>query len=91
MVRSIINIFSNNLLIGTPFSLIIIRSNLVSSSSRGLVSIELSYIGFYFELYVLKLPINIVFSIIILFWLISFIIRLFLIYVFKYVYSRPII
>ena len=67
MVRSIINIFSNNLLIGTPSSLIIIRSNLVSSSSRGLASIELSYIRFYFELYALKLLINIILSIMILF------------------------
>ena len=67
MVRLIINIFSNNLLIGIPSSLIIIRSNLVSSSSRSLVPIELSYIKFHFELCVLKLPINIVLSIIILF------------------------
>ena len=70
MVRSMINFFfffSNNLLIGTPFSLIIIRLNLVSSSSKGLVPIELSNMGFYFKLYVLKLFINIVFSVIILF------------------------
>ena len=67
MVKSIMNIFSNDFFIGTPFSLIIIRSNLVSSSSRSFVSIELSYIGFYFELYVLKSFINIVFSVIILF------------------------
>ena len=67
IVRSIINIFSNNLLIGIPFSLIIIRLNLVSNFSRGLASIELSYINFYFELYVLKLPINVIFSIMILF------------------------
>ena len=67
IIRSIINIFSNNLFIGIPSSLIIIRLNLVSSFSRGLESIELSYIKFYFELYVLKSPINIVFSIIILF------------------------
>ena len=67
MVKSIINIFSNNLLIDTPSSLIIIRLNLINSSSKGLVPIELSYIKFYFELYVLKLPINIILSIIILF------------------------
>ena len=67
MVRSIINIFFNNLFIDIPFSLIIIRLNLINNFSRGLVPIELSYIKFYFELYVLKSPINIVFSIIILF------------------------
>ena len=91
MVRSMINIFSNNLFIGTSFSLIIIRLNLVSSSSKNLVLIELSYIKFYFELYVLKLSINIILSIIILFQLISSIIRLFLIYIFRYIYPRPII
>ena len=67
MVRSIMDIFFNNLFIGTPFSLITIKLNLISSISRGLVPIELSYIRFYFELYVLILFINIVFSIIILF------------------------
>ena len=67
IVRSIINIFSNNLLIGIPSSLIIIRLNLVNSFSRNLVPIKLSYIKFYFELYAVKLPINIIFSIIILF------------------------
>ena len=67
MIKSIINIFSNNLLIDTPFSLIITNLNLVSNSSRGLVSIKLSYIRFYFKLYVLKLPINIIFSVMILF------------------------
>ena len=65
MVKSIINIFFNNLLIGTPSSLIITKSNLVSNSSKGLAPIELSYIRFYFELYVLKLFINIVLSMII--------------------------
>ena len=67
MVRSMIDIFFNDLLIGTPFSLIITRSNLVSSFSKSLVPIELSYIRFYFELCVLKLFINIIFSVIILF------------------------
>ena len=67
IVRSIINIFFNNLLIGILSSLIIIRLNLISSFSRGLVPIKLSYIKFYFELYVLKLFINIIFSIIFLF------------------------
>ena len=90
MIRSIIDTFSNNLLIGILFSLITIRLNLVSSFSRGLAPIELSYIRIYFTLYVLKLPINIIFSLIILFQLISFIIRFFLIYTLKYIYSRPI-
>ena len=67
MVRSIINIFFNNFLVGTPFSLIIIRSNLINNSSKNLVPIELSYIGFYFELCVLKSFINIVLSVMILF------------------------
>ena len=67
MVRSMMDIFFNNLLIDILFSLIIIRLNLISSFSKDLVLIELSYIRFYFELYVLKLSINIVFSTIILF------------------------
>ena len=67
IIRSIIDIFFNNLFIDTPFSLITTRLNLISSFSKSLVSIEYSYIGFYFELCVLKLLINIVFSIIILF------------------------
>ena len=67
MVRSMMNTFSNDLLIGIPFSLITTRLNLISSFSRNLASIELSYIRFYFELCVLKLFINIVFSIMILF------------------------
>ena len=67
IIRSIINIFFNNLLIDTLSSLIIIRLNLINSSSKGLVSIELSYIRFYFELYVLKSFISIIFSMIILF------------------------
>ena len=91
IVRSIINIFSNDLLIGTPFSLIIIRLNLISSFSRSLVPIEFSYIKFYFELYVLKLSINIILSVIIPFQLISFIVRLFLTYIPKYIYPRFII
>ena len=67
MIRSIIDIFFNNLFIDIPSSLIIIRSNLVNSFSKNFVSIEFSHIRFYFELYVLKLFINIVLSIIILF------------------------
>ena len=67
IIRSIMDIFFNNLLIDIPFSLIITRLNLVNSFSRDLVPIELSYMRFYFELYVLKLFINIVLSVIILF------------------------
>ena len=67
MVRSMMDIFFDDLLIGILFSLIIIRLNLISSFSRSLAPIELSYMGFYFELYVLKSFINIVFSVIILF------------------------
>ena len=67
IIRSIINIFSNNLLIDISSSLITTRLNLINSFSRSLAPIELSYMGFYFELYVLKLSINIVFSIMILF------------------------
>ena len=67
MVRSIINIFFNNFLIGTFSSLITTRLNIISSFSRGLAPIELSYIRLYFELYVLKLFISIILSIIILF------------------------
>ena len=65
IIRSIRNIFSNNLLIGTPSSLITIRLNLISNFSKDFVPIELSYMRFHFELYALKLPINIVFSVII--------------------------
>ena len=42
IIRSIINIFSNNLLINTPSSLIIIRLNLVNNVSSGLVPIKFS-------------------------------------------------
>ena len=67
IIRSMMDIFSNNLFIDIPFSLIIIKLNLINSFSKNLASIELSDIRFYFELYVLKLSINIIFSIIILF------------------------
>ena len=67
IVKSIMDIFFNNLLIGTPSSLITIKLNLVNSFSKDLVSIELSHIKFYFELCALKSPISIVFLIIILF------------------------
>ena len=67
IIKSIIDIFFNNLLLKTPFSLIIIRLYLSKSSSRGFTPINLSYILFYFELYTLKLPINTILSVIILF------------------------
>ena len=66
MARSIIKIFSNNLLIGTPSSLIIIRLNLVNNASNNLASIEFSQIKFYFKLYTLKSLINTILFIIIL-------------------------
>ena len=42
MARSIINVFSNNLLIYTPFSLIIIKFNLINNVSNGLAPIKFS-------------------------------------------------
>ena len=42
MVRSKINIISNNLLINIPISLIIIKLNLVNNALSGLVLIEFS-------------------------------------------------
>ena len=88
MVRSMIDTFSNNLLIGTPSSLITTRSNLVSSSSRGLAPIELSHVGFHFELCALKSPISTVLSVMIPFQLTSSIARLFLAYAPRYVCPR---
>ena len=79
MVRSIIEIFFNNLFISIPSSLIIIKLNLVNNVSSDLALIEFSQIEFHFELCALKSLINIVLFIIILFPLISFIVRLFLI------------
>ena len=61
MARSIIEIFSDNLLINTPFSLITIKLNLVNNASSGLASIKFSQIEFYFKLYALKSLISIVF------------------------------
>ena len=66
ITRSIIKIFSDDLLINILSSLIIIRLNLVNNVSSGLVSIKFSQIKFYFELYTLKSLINIIFFIIIL-------------------------
>ena len=66
IVRSMIKIFSDNLLISIPSSLIIIRLNLVNNVSNGFAPIKLSQIEFHFELYALKSLINIVLFIIIL-------------------------
>ena len=67
IARSIIEIFFNNLLINIPFSLIIIRLNLVNNASSGLAFIKFSQVEFHFELYALKSLINIILFIIILF------------------------
>ena len=66
MIRSIIKIFFNNLLISIPFSLIIIKLNLVNNASSGLVLIKFSQVEFYFKLYTLKSLISIIFLLIIL-------------------------
>ena len=66
IARSMIKTFSDNLLIGTLSSLIIIRLNLINNASNGLAFIKFSQIKFHFELYALKSPINIIFFIIIL-------------------------
>ena len=79
MARSIIEIFSNNLLISTPFSLITIRLNLVNNALSNIVFIEFSQVKFHFELYALKSLINTVLFVIILSQLISSIARLLLI------------
>ena len=42
MIRSMMEIFSNNLFISTPSSLIIIRLNLVNNVSSGLAFIKFS-------------------------------------------------
>ena len=61
MARSIMKIFSNNLLINIPSSLITIKLNLVNNVSSGLASIEFLKVEFYFELYALKSLKNILF------------------------------
>ena len=66
MARSIIKIFSNNLLISTPSSLITTKLNLVNNASNNLALIKFSQIEFHFKLYTLKSLINIILSIIIL-------------------------
>ena len=67
MVRSIIEIFSNNLLINIPSSLIIIKLNLVNNVSSSFVLIKFSQIKFYFKLYAVKSLINTILFIMILF------------------------
>ena len=67
IVRSIMKIFSDNLCINIPFSLITTKLNLVNNASNGLVPIKFSQVKFHFELYALKSLINIILSIIILF------------------------
>ena len=42
MARSMIKVFSNNLLISIPFSLIIIELNLINNASSGLAFIKFS-------------------------------------------------
>ena len=71
-------IFSNNLFISIPFSLIIIRLNLVNNASSGLAPIEFSQVEFHFELCALKSLISTVLSIMILSQLTSSIARLLL-------------
>ena len=66
MARSIIEIFSDNLLISISSSLTTIKLNLVNNVSSGLAFIEFSQVKFHFELYALKSLINTVLFIIIL-------------------------
>ena len=66
MARSIIKIFSNNLLISIFFSLITTRLNLVNNASSSLAFIKFSQVEFHSELYALKSLINVILSIIIL-------------------------
>ena len=67
ITKSIMEIFFNNLLINTSFSLIITRLNLVNNALSSLAFIQFSQIEFYFKLYTLKSPISIIFFMIILF------------------------
>ena len=67
MARSIMEIFSDNLLISISSSLITIRLNLVNNVSNGLASIKFSQVEFHFKLYTLKSLISTVFFIMILF------------------------
>ena len=91
IIRSIIDTFFDNLLVKISSSLITIKLYLSKNSSRGLTPINLSYIRFYFELYTLKLFINTVLFVMILFQLISSLALLFFAYAPRYVYPRPII
>ena len=67
MARSIIEIFSNNLFVDIPSSLIIIKLNLVNNALSGLAFIKFSQVEFHFELYALKSLISTILFIIILF------------------------
>ena len=58
MIRSMMETFSDNLLIGTPSSLMTTKLNLVNNASSGLAPIEFSQVGFHFELCALKSLIN---------------------------------
>ena len=66
MARSMMKTFSDDLLIGTPSSLITTRLNLVNNASSNLVPIKFSQIKFHFKLCALKSPISTVLFIIIL-------------------------
>ena len=66
IARSMMKIFSDNLFISTPSSLITIRLNLINNASSGLAPIEFSQVEFHFELYALKSLINIILFIMIL-------------------------
>ena len=66
MVRSMIKTFSDDLLVGTPSSLMTSRLNLVNNASSGLAPIEFSQVEFHFELCALKSPMSTVLSIMIL-------------------------
>ena len=49
-IRLMINIFSDNLLVGIPFSLMTIRLNLINNASSAFTPIGFSQIRFHFEL-----------------------------------------
>ena len=57
MARSMIKTFSNNLLVGTPSSLMTTKLNLVNNALSGLAPIEFSQVEFHFELCALKSPV----------------------------------
>ena len=78
MARSMMETFSDNLLINILSSLITIRLNLVNNASSGFAPIKFSQVEFYFKLYTLKSLISTILFIMILSQLISSIARLFL-------------